>query len=669
MISNNQSQLPVDKVVRKIPYVFDIDKMRDVKREAKDIHISNNFIVDVCDTFRLKGRSPIAIIYKEPTEAELTDWLSTNSGYIQSTFSYDGVPFILEDYQERWIDDDSKFKWCGKSRRIGLSLAEAAKKLAKSQLINTNYNTTFISYTLEEAISKIDYGRALYDSIPTRFKKKKMRDRRQSLEFSDPTTGTVQKLLSHAQRAPRGGGGSMVLDEFGHFQWAQKILDAALACILTGGGDMTMISTPNGEGDPFHEVGTNEKKHSHYSRHFVYWWDCRWLCNDVASARTRAPRMTTEERVTRYGTKTLKQVFESYVDLESFQQEMELKFLSSSYRYIPRSLVMTCIYPHLSRQFVDKSGQVVKFDPNAFDTEIEAGADIADKKWLDIDGQVQGSAYPIVNLYANDKEVNFFKCNSLAELFLTIRAGQINPMLFAGFDVGRTVNVSDLRILEEVNMSSDVNIQIERYSQQLANTPLPDQKRFLYDLLMKLPMMKLAIDAGGIGRGIAEDLQSFFPTRVTAIQFTAEWKAEAVKSIRSRIEKQLIAIAEDRITIEHITSIKRSISSNMLELFAADKREKHHGDAFWALAMASLLGTPVENIRGKMSFDSSRQVHGSLLFQGVIGQLVNAYVGGSRMVKGIPTAGLVIHPDSKGIFGIGPMPESVLQLPFPHSVF
>ena len=651
-------------------------KARSVQRKAKDSpKVSNAFIIDVCSSKR-QGSSPLPIIYHEPSEEELMKWLATESGYIQGFFTFDGRPFDLEDYQERWVDDDSQFRWAGKSRRVGLSLAESAKRTAKAMLINTNSNTTVISYTLEEALGKIDYARALYDAVPTQWKKRKIRDRRQSLEFIDKETGTIAKLLSHAQRAPRGGGGSVILDEFAHFQWPFKILEAALACILTGGGDITMISTPFGEGDPFHEVGTNLGKYTSYSRHWIFWWDCSWLCTNVPLARKLAPKLTTEERVHRFGTALLKKVFESYVDVTSFQQEMEILFVASSYKYFPIELIKSCLFPFTSKQWFDiKSGNVTVFDPNAFDTVEDAGVDLGSSTVNVVNRRVEvvdgHSSFPIVNSYANDKEVNFYKCNKLAELSMMVQRGIVNPFLLAGYDVGRTTHASDLRMLEEVRTADGSVVQIERYSEIFENMPIPDQEAFLIQLMNMFPLMRLAIDARGIGRGTAERLQRLFRNRIIPVIFTAEWKAEATKEFKARLEKQAIAIAEDRLTIEHINSIRRSVSLNMVELFAADKNVKHHGDCYWALAMAAQLGTPVADIRGRMSLDTRGKVFGSLRFQKTkqqIYQMMNAMSGGdSRVVPGGRSVRLATPGEVRRFSGLAE-PEGVAGLPSPMAV-
>lgn len=668
-MSRQRSLQHEDKIIR-VAYKQNVKKQRtNIEFVAKNTGVSHDFIMEACSTFKIDPLSPLPIVYKDPTEQQLSEWLSTSSGYIQSLFNFDGAPFILEDYQEQWVEDNSKFIWCGKSRRTGLSLAESAKKLSKAMLINVNHNTTIISYTLEEAIGKVDYARALYDSIPSRFKKKKMRDRRQSLEFFDPTSNTTSKILSHAQRAPRGGGGDIVFDEYAHFQWAYKLLEAALACILTGGGDISMISTPFGDGCAFHEVGTNLQKYHNYNRHYVYWWDCRWLCTNVVEARRVAPKMTTEERVNRFGTTLLRQVFESYVDLESFQQEMEIVFLSSVSKFFSRDLILSCVYPHSSQKYVDKFGNVTKFDPNAFDSEEEAGADISDK-WKDEKGDIQSSAYPILNLYANDKKVSFYRCATFAELKYNIQAGMISPLLLAGFDVGRTLHKSVLKVLEEITTSDGCTLQIERFSREFSNTPLHDQEKYLYKLLNDCPMLKIAIDKGGLGRQIADRLKTLFPSRVKSIDFSATWKGEVTKSLKTRFEKEAIAIAEDRTTIEHIHSIKRYVGLSMVELFAANttKKDKHHGDHYWALAMAADLGTPISDIKTKSNISSLDRFQGARIFavKQNINTLMNTLLGGRRVVSANRPQGF--NPNN--IVGMSdlPMPDNIMSLPSPKLV-
>jgi phage FluMu gp28-like protein len=651
---------------RKIKYTCNFNKIRTVSRKHPDITVSNDFITSIYGD-KLPGKSPHAICIHQPTDKELIEWMADASNYIQLT-NFNGKPLLLEDYQTNWASDSAPFRWCGKSRRVGLSFVVAAESFARAQLTNTSKDWTILSYTMEEAINKIEYARSMYDAMPSKFKRKKMRDRRQSLEFVDTVNGIKTRLVSHAQRAPRGGGGDVILDEFAHFQWANKILEAAIACTLTGQGGLTILSTPFGEGDPFHEIGTNLKKYAVFNRHYVYWWDCPWLCNDIYKARLVAEKMTTRQRVEKFGTDKLKRTFDSYIDIESFQQEMEIVFLSEAFKYFPRDLIVSCIYPWSSQRYVDKDGTVHEFKSEYFDEDMQ-GANIAEHGWLDYNGILQPSAYIIVRSYQNDNNIKFFKCNTIEELAALQVTGAVGPNLIAGLDIGRTKDPSCFSILEECRTENGTIVQIERYSEKWHGVTLPEQSSMVTHAMNILRSMKLGIDAQGIGRHMTENFEFMFPGRIFAKYFTLDEKSEMCKNFKMRMQNLTIALAEDRETIEHIHSIRQTISrTSRAETFSASEDSKHHADFFWSKAIASITGTPAQDSRSGLSFDTTHQFLGprqySMLLptSSTLRRLVPSF-GAQVGVSGGTTINS-FRKNQSGIF----MPEGAFGLPHPNEV-
>jgi phage FluMu gp28-like protein len=648
-----------EEKINRIQYTINWNKIRDVDRVQPNVSVSNKFITSILSD-ELPGQSPSAIVYEDPSETELNQWLCELPNYIEGLFTFNGEPLLLEDYQKTWVSDNSTYRWCGKSRRVGMSLICAAEALAEAQLTDINKDWTFISYTMEEAINKIQYARAIYDLMPEKFKRRKMRDRRQSLEFIDPTTSTVTRLLSHAQRAPRGGGGSILFDELAHCQWARKLYEAGAACILTGDGKLTVISTPLGEGDLFHEIGIDLKKYKHYSRHNVYWWECSWLCKDVINARAYAPMMKTEERVAIFGNQKLTELFASYGDLESFKQEMECEFLSEAYKYYPKSLIYQCIFPYSSQRYVDKQGVIHTFDSSSFEEET-AGSDMSEYNWIDYNDIAQPSAYKIVRKYHGEKGVNLFKCDDIDQLLLMYQSGDIGYNLLAGYDVGRMKDSSELSIFEEVKLSDGRTLKIERYAEGLRGTSHPEQKRFLVWVLNHLPTMRMQVDANGMGSTYYEELDAMFSGRIVPAYFETNWKSDTCKTFKSHLDGMSIAIAEDRQSIDQIHSIRKTTSPNMLELFHADKTEKgHHGDKFWAKAMAVNIGSPPESTRSTQSLDTSGTFQHGRLYSGEGGVIdISQMTSRPRLISGSIMGGFP-YPINNG----GPASLRGLHIPF-----
>jgi phage FluMu gp28-like protein len=660
-LSQEQTQTINDDTVR-VKYEINWANVREVEREHPSVSVSNKFLISVLSD-ELPGSSPSAIVYEDPSEDELNKWLSELPNYIEGLFTFNGEPLLLEDYQKNWVTDKGTYRWCGKSRRVGMSLICAAEALAEAQLTDVNKDWTFISYTMEEAINKIQYARYIYDAMPERFKRRKMRDRRQSLEFLDPISGTVTRLNSHAQRAPRGGGGSILFDELAHCQWARKLYEAGAACILTGDGTLTVISSPFGEGDLFHEIGTDNRKYKHYSRHWVYWWECTWLCKDVINARQYAPMMSTEERVEVFGNKKLKELFASYGDIDAFKQEMECEFLSEAYKFFPKALIFQCIFPWSSQRYIDESGVIHKFDPGSFD-EDTAGSDMSDYTWVDYNDVVQPSAYKIVRKYHGEKGVQFFKCDNIDQFLSMYQGNTIGYNLLGGYDIGRKKDSSELSIFEELKISGGRTLKIERYVEQLKGTSHPEQKRYLFWVMNNIPSLRLQVDANGMGSTYYEELDAAFPGRVVPAYFETNWKSDTCKTFKSHLDGMSIAIAEDRASIDQIHSIRKTISPNMLELFHADKSEKeHHGDKFWAKAMAVNLGSPPETNRQSTMIDPNQQFDNSRLYAGEGGIIdMSSMTSRPRLITGRALSGVPYPVVNNG------GPSNLNGLPVPFSI-
>lgn len=96
--------------------------------------------------------------------------------YIYAFMKYDTKSMELDFWQDRFIKSRQKYISILKSRRTGFSFATALKGMVKAQdPARTNYVKQFVSYNESDAVEKIRYARAFYDSIPKKYKKKLVR--------------------------------------------------------------------------------------------------------------------------------------------------------------------------------------------------------------------------------------------------------------------------------------------------------------------------------------------------------------------------------------------------------------------------------------------------------------------------------------------------------------
>lgn len=530
-----------------------------VKKKKKSSNIWGSS--KVTDILKAK-KAPLAVAKKYGAEAQddIDAWLSTTSGFLEG-FTQDvyGNPTKLYLYQIKYLEDKSFFVHIDKSRQTGFSYIYSGRSLAKSHL-ETHHTSIFISINQEEANEKIVYGRGLFDSMPLSVRKKCVVDNKHSLEFEDHN-GRAQsrtRIISHAQREPRGKGGNVdiYLDEAAHYTWDQQIYVASVPIITRGSGTLTIGSSPLGKKGIHYEIVAQDAFKRIYTYHRIWWWNCIDFVKrgHFKEASKKAHFLTTEERVAKYGSEKIIGIFIS-MDLEQFQQEYELLHMDESVSFFPIDLINQCVY------------EIVIDDIFMLDDEYS-----------------EKLPFPIQDKY---KDVDFKLYENVEDLQRAVQENKVNPSLIAGYDVGRKKHAGELVILEEIG--SDPSLQIVRHLKTFKHTKFKAQKAYLKNCLDGFPQLKLAIDEGGIGMDMSEELADY-SWRTSPISFSNSWKEEVCSDFRIRLEESTIALPNKKEVKNQIHSIKRKVTESGRFMFDAEKNREHHGDVFWAIAMASSMG-------------------------------------------------------------------------------
>jgi len=543
----------------------DLAKKKDLKKKNKVRKIKkkpkiggNSKISDILSS----KKAPLSVAKKYGKEAssEINDWLSTPPGFLEG-FSEDvyGNPTKLYGYQIRYLNDYGFFIHIDKARQTGYSYIYAGRSLSKSHL-DTHHTSIFISINQEEANEKIIYARGLFDSLPLSVKKKCIVDNKHSLEFEDHSgkKKSRTRIISHAQREPRGKGGNVdvYLDEAAHYTWDQEIYVAAVPIITRGSGTLTIGSSPLGKKGVHYDITAKDVYKRIYSYHKTWWWNCIDFVKRGAfkEAQKLAPLMTTEERIVKYGSEKIIGIFVS-LDLEQFQQEYELLHIDDSVAFFPIDLINQCVY------------EVTIDDIFLLDDEYS-----------------EKLVFPIQDMY---KDVDFKYYENIEDVQKAVQEGKINPKLYVGYDVGRKKHAGEFALIEEIK--GKPSLQMIRHLKTFRNTKFRVQKEYIKFCLDAFPQLKVAIDEGGIGMDMAEEL-SEYSWRVEPISFSNSWKEETCSDFRIRLEEQTIAIPNKKNVKNQIHSIKRKVTESGRFIFDAEKNREHHGDIFWSIAMASSLG-------------------------------------------------------------------------------
>jgi phage FluMu gp28-like protein len=454
----------------------------------------------------------------QPTQEEIMQWLSTTEGFIQGLTEVDEQPTKLADYQVRFMRNRSKFRAVEKARGVGFSFGCAAEALAKAHL-KKNHTAIFVSLNLEEAIEKIRYANLLYESMPLRWRKKKVVDNKTALEFEDASGRYRSRLISHPCKDPRGKHKADVyLDEFSHYGGKQnKIYVASVPIVSRGDGQLTIGSTPLAAGDLFHDIMKQErKKYGMFTRQSVPWWLCPDLCENVEKATMEAPGLPTAERVHRFGKDILIDIFYS-LEPTDFQQEYELLYADETQSYFPYELIFSCC--------------------------------------------------------SDDLKV----CESINSL-----VSDCSGDFYAGFDVGRTRNKSELIVLERVK-----NRLYYRYGKEFDRSKFQYQEEFLRKMLKRSKRFRrLCIDKHGIGMNLAENLRSEFRSRVEGVALIGQMKEKLAVDLHITFENEDIIIPRNRKLTQQIHSIKKKATDAGYARYDTEKNETHHADKMWSLALA-----------------------------------------------------------------------------------
>jgi len=172
-------------------------------------------------------------------------------------------PAVLLPYQQRWIADQSPFKVAEKSRRTGLTWAEAADDVltASSSRSAGGQNVYYIAYNQDMTIEYIQacsmwckaFNRAASE-IEEGFWDEAEEDKHiKTFTIRFPGSGFRVVALSSRPSNLRGRQGIIVIDEAAFHEKLSELLKAALAMLIWG-GKVRVISTHNGDENPFNEL-------------------------------------------------------------------------------------------------------------------------------------------------------------------------------------------------------------------------------------------------------------------------------------------------------------------------------------------------------------------------------------------------------------------------------
>lgn len=458
----------------------------------------------------------------------------------------DVPPPVLLPYQQRWISDNSRLKVAEKSRRIGLTWAEAADDVLEAARAGGS-NTFYIGPTQDMALEFIEacamWARA-YDYAASQIEEGVFQDgdrEIKSFKIDFPATGRRIVALSSRPTNLRGKQGRIVIDEAAFHKSLAELLKAAMAMLLWG-NDVRVISTHDGESNEFNEL--IQDIHAGKRKGSVHRFTFR---DAVADGLYRRVCLRRGIDWTAAGEAQWVDDAYGFYGADS-AEELDVIPSQGSGAYLPRSLIERCM---------DATLPVITYRcTNEFTYRPEREREADTLQWC------EEHIRPLLEL-------------------LDPRAGK-----YYGSDFAR---VGDASIILPGIEDAQLNVTVP-FIIEMRNVPFAQQRQVLgYVVYGFARFMAGAMDATGNGAEMAEwAAQEFGSTNVAEVKLTLEWYRLHMPRVKSAFEDGTLRLPKHANVLADLRAIKKV---NGVAQVPKDAREKgadgemRHGDIAVALAL------------------------------------------------------------------------------------
>lgn len=463
---------------------------------------------------------------------------------------------VLLPYQQRWVADKSDVKVMEKSRRIGISWAEAADDALYASVAGKGEkrNVWYIGYTKDMAIEFIsdcaNWARA-YNLASSEMEEVEIPDEeeyqgvvqeRKILAYQITfASGWRITALSSRPTNLRGKQGRVILDEAAFHDDLAGLLKAAMA-LLIWGGQVRIISTHFGDSNEFNslvqDIRAGKKPYSLHRVDFdealadgLYQRICEVL------KRKWTPEGEAEWR---------QSVIDSYGD--DADEELFCVPSQGTGVYLTRALIETCLSPDIP---------VIRYEQS------KAFAEIADHlRYAEVKDWCEKTLQPLLE-GLDPSRASYF-----------------------GEDFGRTGDLTviiPLCELQSANFRAPVILE-------LRNIPFKQQEQILFYIVDRLPRFRYgALDARGNGQYLAEvAMQRYGAGRIAQVMLTEPWYRDNMPRYKSAFEDRSILLPKDADIIEDHRAFKviKGVAKLPETKTKGKDNKQRHGDSGVAGALA-----------------------------------------------------------------------------------
>lgn len=457
---------------------------------------------------------------------------------------------VLLAYQQRWVADDAVLKVAEKSRRIGLTWAEASDNVltAAASRLAGGMNVYYIGYNMDMAIEYIEacamwarvFNQAA-EAIEEGEEVFKDGDDEKHIKTYTIRFASGFRIVALSSRPAnlRGKQGVVVIDEAAFHGQLDELLKAALA-LLIWGGKVRVISTHDGDQNPFNEL-VNEIRSGKRagSVHRITFDDAiaDGLYRRVCLRQGKAWTQETEDD-------WRAAVYKFYGDAAT--EELDVIPSQGSGAWLTSALIESRMYGAPVLRYTAREG---------FERLPDGERASIIREWLELE------VAPL--LQALDPK--------LESVF--------------GQDFGRS---GDLSVLVPAQIEQNLRRKVP-FVIELRNMPHTQQEQIVAFVIAGLPrFVKGAFDARGNGHALAEKTaQAFGWSRIELVMFSEGWYREQMPPLKQAFEDGLIALPRDKDVLGDLRAIKvvRGVPRVPDKRSAGKDGGQRHGDAGIAVAL------------------------------------------------------------------------------------
>lgn len=481
---------------------------------------------------------------------------------LPTTANSDAPPVLLL-YQQRWCADKSDFKVAEKSRRTGLTWAEASDNVltAASARDAGGMNVYYIGYNMDMAIEYIEacamWARTFNlaaeemeegEEIFLEGKEEKA-IKTYTIRFA---SGFRIVALSSRPANLRGKQGVVVIDEAAFHGKLDELLKAAIA-LLMWGGKVHVISTQNGVDNPFNQLVEDIRSGKRAgSLHRITFEDA-CLQGLYERVRLRQGKVWSPEVEALWKAAIRK----TYGDAAT--EELDVIPSQGSGTWLSGILIEARMAPV----------PVLRYTcPKGFEMEPDTHRYAVIQEWLRLE---------------------------VAPLLAAL-----DPQLqsFLGEDFGRS---GDQTVITPCQVTQDMTRRIP-FMLELRNMPHRQQEQILYYVCDRLPrFMKAAVDARGNGSAVAEFLaQRYGFGRIEQVMLTENWYREQMPPLKQAFEDGTIELPRDKDVAADLRMVKliNGVARVPDQRTTGKDGGQRHGDAAISIALMHYAsrnpGVPIE---------------------------------------------------------------------------